>query len=190
MTDVQKMQESVGSTIGEESTCHPLNTKWTLWFDCQQKKTTSDDQWEQNLKAVVTVDSVESFWGALNNIQRPSQLSYGSNFHFFREGIKPAWEDPANDGGGRLLIKVDNNQRDLMDRLWTYVCMCCVGESSEYSHLVTGCVASSRRVTSRITIWLRKCDDQATIDSLIKQMSELIQLPAGHHPIDFQLHKH
>ena len=40
---------------------HPLETKWTLWFDNpngKQKQAT----WGQTLRAVYTFDTVEDFW--------------------------------------------------------------------------------------------------------------------------------
>ena len=41
---------------------HPLQDRWTFWFDNPAKRATSKD-WGDNLKAVITVDSVEDFWG-------------------------------------------------------------------------------------------------------------------------------
>ena len=41
---------------------HPLQNKWTLWFDNPQKKSTAAS-WSDNLKQVITVDTVEDFWG-------------------------------------------------------------------------------------------------------------------------------
>ena len=50
-------------TAGEPdfSQKHPLETKWTLWFDNpngKQKQAT----WGQTLRAVYTFDTVEDFW--------------------------------------------------------------------------------------------------------------------------------
>jgi translation initiation factor 4E len=41
---------------------HPLQNKWTLWFDSQQKKATQQN-WHDNLKKLITVETVEDFWG-------------------------------------------------------------------------------------------------------------------------------
>lgn len=40
---------------------HPLEHKWTLWFDNPQKKQTVD-KFGQGLRSVYTFDSVEDFW--------------------------------------------------------------------------------------------------------------------------------
>lgn len=41
---------------------HPLHNSWTLWFDNPGKKA-SVSSWSQNLKEIVTLDTVEDFWG-------------------------------------------------------------------------------------------------------------------------------
>lgn len=37
----------------------------------------------------------------MNNIAKPSTLPVKSDYHLFRYGIKPEWEDPQNRGGGK-----------------------------------------------------------------------------------------
>jgi translation initiation factor 4E len=32
----------------------------------------------------------------MNNLRLPSQLHKNANYHMFKNGIKPMWEDPAN----------------------------------------------------------------------------------------------
>ena len=41
---------------------HPLHNAWTLWFDNPGKKANTQS-WSQNLKEIVTVETVEDFWG-------------------------------------------------------------------------------------------------------------------------------
>lgn len=41
---------------------HPLFNAWTLWFDNPGKKANTAS-WSQNLKELITFDSVEEFWG-------------------------------------------------------------------------------------------------------------------------------
>lgn len=41
---------------------HPLQSTWTLWFDNPGKKANSNN-WSENLKEIVNVNTVEDFWG-------------------------------------------------------------------------------------------------------------------------------
>ena len=71
---------------------HPLEHTWTLWFDNpngRQKQAT----WGQTLRSVYTFNTVEDFWCLYNNILAPSRLIMGTDFHLFKEGIEPKWED-------------------------------------------------------------------------------------------------
>lgn len=67
--------------------------------------------------------SVEQFWNVYSHIQRPqgntylnllfailfSEFEKGSDktdLHFFKQGIKPVWEDPSNVEGGKWILRV------------------------------------------------------------------------------------
>lgn len=54
-----------------------------------------------------------------NNIAKPSEISVGANFHLFRDGIKPEWEDPANENGGKWVLAVSKVKHDI-DGLWLF----------------------------------------------------------------------
>ena len=57
---------------------------------------------------------------------RPAELSGHCDFHLFKEGIKPLWEDDANKNGGKWMIRL---RKGLASRLWEYlvsfVVVCC-----------------------------------------------------------------
>lgn len=40
---------------------HPLQNTWTLWFDNPGKKANATS-WADNLKEIITLDTVEDFW--------------------------------------------------------------------------------------------------------------------------------
>lgn len=107
------MATSVISTVFDDAQKythkHPLEHKWTLWFDCPNKKIGQKD-WTDHLKNIVTVDSVEDFWGVFNNIPKASELTVGSNFHFFKDGIEPSWEDKANTNGGKWTFTIQKSK--------------------------------------------------------------------------------
>lgn len=113
------------SLAADPSQPHPLHTQWTLWFDYAAKRT-SASSWYANLKAIYTVESVEKFWGVFNNIVRGSDLPHGSNYHMFRRGVKPAWEDAANKRGGKWNLNFPSAMRDSLDEKWLYTVSLCV----------------------------------------------------------------
>jgi translation initiation factor 4E len=39
-----------------------------------------------------------------NNIAKVADIPIGSNYHLFKEGVKPAWEDSENEKGGKWVV--------------------------------------------------------------------------------------
>ena len=72
-------------------------------FSCRFYKNDTSLPWIENLKEIATVSYIEDFWATQNQLYDASALSIGSDYHLFKEGIKPMWEDEANRGGGRWL---------------------------------------------------------------------------------------
>ena len=77
---------------------------------------------------------IENFWGTYNNIVPPSGLDKCANYHFFKEGIFPLWEDEANKQGGKWVLTIKDDTTSL-DHAWIEVvsllcvslCMCACG---------------------------------------------------------------
>ncbi|KAH9586409.1 Translation Initiation factor eIF- 4e [Trypanosoma melophagium] len=84
---------------------HPLNRPWTLWYD--SVSTYDSQRWEHSLVEVMTVRTVEDFFTMLHYCKPPHVLRVSAQYHFFREGVKPMWEDPSNKGGGKLWLSFD-----------------------------------------------------------------------------------
>lgn len=54
-----------------------------------------------------------------NHIKPPSDIKAGNDYSLFKKGIRPMWEDEANNQGGRWVITWSrfNNKQD-MDNVW------------------------------------------------------------------------
>ncbi|KAI8848369.1 translation initiation factor eIF 4e-like domain-containing protein [Chytridium lagenaria] len=138
---------------------HPLQHKWTLWYDSQQKKATQSN-WHDNLKNLITVETVEDFWGVYNNVIKATQLVAGSNFHFFKAGVQPMWEDPFNAKGGKWVTQVHKNKKKELDSLWMNTILACIGEVFDDSEEVCGAVVSVRRHADRISLWTKSTKEE------------------------------
>lgn len=175
---------------------HPLYHKWTLWFDnpsakgLNAKTPGGKDSWGEDLNKVVDFDSVEEFWGLFQNIITPSELPQKANYYLFKDGIKPAWEDPANTNGGKWSIQLPRDKsKPFIDNLWLYTMLAAIGETLESQvsgessdpnpDLVTGVIMSARQSFYRIAIWTRKAEDpveESAPGSIGKQLLDI-----GHH---------
>ena len=73
------------------------------------------DHFEQNLKLIATFSSCEQFWKIYSHLVRPDDLQSPADFHVFKEGIKPMWEDEANRFGGKWIVRL---RKGLSSRCW------------------------------------------------------------------------
>ncbi|KAJ1737150.1 eukaryotic translation initiation factor 4E [Coemansia sp. Benny D160-2] len=165
--DVVGNQEAV--TVLDDSkdfnVAHPLNTGWTLWFDNPSKRTTSTT-WTANVKEVVSVNTVEEFWGVYNKVTLASDVPSGSNYHLFRKGIRPMWEDSANDNGGRWGYQFPRTIGEKVNEHWLHTLLACIGETFESSKDVCGAVFSNRKNCFRVAIWTRNAKDQEACENI------------------------
>lgn len=130
---------------------HPLQHKWTLYYDSRNTTriipvpsnpatptsvghpngpgTGSKQQYEAGLSTLATVNTVESFCRLYNWLKKPGKLGLNENMHFFKENILPMWEDENNKKGGKWTICLDPkilNVREMFDKFWMYLCFALV----------------------------------------------------------------
>ncbi|KAI9726297.1 MAG: eukaryotic translation initiation factor 4E [Chrysothrix sp. TS-e1954] len=134
---------------------HPLASKWTLWFT--KPPSGKGDNWNELLKEVIKFDSVEEFWGVYNNITPTSQLPVKADYHLFKEGIRPEWEDPQNKHGGKWAYTTKEKKGIPIDELWLHVMLAGIGETLEDDDdgEVMGVVCNVRKTFYRIGLWTR-----------------------------------
>lgn len=140
-----------------ESKNHPLNRLWTLWYD--SKKTLKGDDWEASLVHINTVGTAEDFWVMHNHTKRPSSIDVGASYHFFRQGVKPMWEDPANAQGGKFVFTFSSKE-DLarLDQVWEDLLLGVVGEYLDDGDEICGLVLGKRKTQTKISVWTANKD--------------------------------
>jgi translation initiation factor 4E len=164
----------------EEGMKHPLQRSWTLWYDEGVRRASGpargnlQNNWEDNLKEVLSVSTVEDFWGLINNVVNASALHAGSNYHFFETGVKPAWEDQRNSQGGKWTVVFKKRSVDL-DKKWLFSLLACIGESFPGTEQICGLVVSIRNNPGdRIALWTSNADDKDTVLAIGKYFKERV----------------
>ena len=159
----------------------------TLYFDSKSLKASALPQtpaqdgqaflgdYEKSLLTVGKFDTVEGFARYFNNVRLPSSLSNNSNYHMFKNGIRPMWEDPANANGGKWVVLFKNSPA-LLDHSWANLTMALVGEILDPDDEVCGVVASSKPKVDRIQVWTRGREDVKRINELGRRIVEVLAL--------------
>ncbi|KAK1767081.1 eukaryotic translation initiation factor 4E [Phialemonium atrogriseum] len=134
---------------------HPLANAWTLWFT--KPSSGKGDNWNDLLKEVITFESVEEFWGVYNNIAPVSGLAVKSDYHLFKKGVRPEWEDPQNKHGGKWSYSFKDKRNIDIDDLWLHTMLAAIGETLEEEEdgEVMGVVVNVRKAFFRIGVWTR-----------------------------------
>ncbi|KAJ5484632.1 hypothetical protein LT330_007951 [Penicillium expansum] len=134
---------------------HPLMHEWTLWFT--KPPSGKGDNWNDLLKEVVTFSSVEEFWGIYNNITPTSELGLKADYHLFKKGVRPEWEDPQNKHGGKWSYQFKDKRSVPIDELWLHAQLAAIGETLENDddNEVMGVVVNVRKGFYRVGLWTR-----------------------------------
>ena len=133
------------------------------------------DEYEAGLTVIGEFDTVESFCRYFNWLKPPSKLERNSNYHLFKSGIKPMWEDDANAHGGKWVLTMKNNPQ-LLDRCWSWLAMALVGEDLDEGDEICGAVVSLRSKVDRIQLWTRSKEDVEKINGIARKMVKLLDV--------------
>lgn len=159
---------------------HPLEHRWTLWFDNPSGKQTLN-KYGQTLRSVYTFDTVEDFWCLYNNIRTPGQLQPSATFYLFKENIEPKWEDPRNAQGGCWTANVPkgpgNTGKQTLDTWWLHAVLACIGEQFDEGDEVHGIAVNIRSAKDRIEVWTRSAANEAVQTSIGKQFKAVLDIP-------------
>lgn len=168
---------------------HPLMHPWTLWFT-RPSSGRKDENWNDLLKEVVSFDSVEEFWGIYNNISKTSELANKSDYHLFKRGVKPEWEDAQNSHGGKWLFQYKERHSTPIDKLWLHTMLAAIGETveSEEDDEVMGVVVNVRKGFFRIGLWTRTTTNKDALMRIGERFKEVLQVPDGE-KVEFVSHQ-
>nr|CAD7394548.1 unnamed protein product [Timema cristinae] len=154
------MKSYVQPTIVIPPDDHKLQYNYWLWFSRRSPgKTASVQNYDQNLKLIGHFGSVEQFWSLYSHLARPCDLQSHSDFHLFKDGIKPMWElanalvvlsstaedgeikDEANSLGGKWIVRL---RKGLASRCWENLVLAMLGEQFMVGEEICGAVVSIR----------------------------------------------
>jgi len=161
---------------------HLLHNEWTLWYDSRNEtnkaRPATAAVWGASVREVLSFNSVEDFWGLFNNLVEPSRLSVRSNYHLFKKGVRPAWEDEANAKGGSWVVefppRVDS---ELFNKAWLNTVLAMVGETFTDADDVNGLVASLRKPGNRLSLWTKSAANREMCLRIGSQWKKFLDLP-------------
>lgn len=160
--------EEKPAIIKIEKNRHQLQFPW-VWsyrYNTGEKKMTAQE-WNDSFKPIGIVDSIELFWQYYNNLPSILELQPKVLFSFFKQGIKPLWEDPANQQGFSLIMYLTWNriEADDIEKVYLYLLLYLIGyQQPEIVDNISGLTIEGRNSNPtssicesyKLTIWFSK----------------------------------
>lgn len=137
---------------------HALQYNYAIWFS-RRSQSNKTMRYDQNLKFIASFASVEQFWNIYSYIVRPADMTGHVDYHLFKEGIRPMWEDDANKHGGKWIIRL---KKGLASRCWENLIMAMLGEQFMVGEEICGAVISIRFQDDILSLWNRSTDPAIT----------------------------
>mmetsp|Transcript_15460 Transcript_15460/g.46764 ORF Transcript_15460/g.46764 Transcript_15460/m.46764 type:complete len:281 (+) Transcript_15460:74-916(+) len=123
-------------------------------------------------------DSAEGFFSLYDHLLKPSsQACVGTDYHLFREGVTPTWEDPHNKNGGKFIIRL-RKADGLSSLYWEELLLAIIGEQfGDLTDHISGAVVSIRANDDIISLWNVDANDHVANDDLKERLKQKLQLP-------------
>lgn len=129
---------------------HQLRDSWVFWFRPPIPKN-AYVAYDKTVHPVALCSTAEEYFAVYDCMKRPSTLSVVSDYHFFKKGIRPIWEDNENMAGGKWIVRL---KKGLADRYWEDLTMALIGDQfGDVGEHICGAVMSVRNGEDILSIW-------------------------------------
>ncbi|KAG9064028.1 hypothetical protein KI688_004142 [Linnemannia hyalina] len=188
-----KVQRTASLTHSSQSNLVPKGKflqRRTLYYDTAagyNRGGSSLHNYEIGLRDQGTFTTVEQFARYFNWIKKPHKIENSANYHLFKDGIKPMWEDPANASGGRWTVTLLTKNPELLDRCWMELAYALVGEQLDLGDDICGAVLSRRTKADRLAVWVRDKDNVEAINGIGKRLIKFLDLAEEKISLEFQI---
>lgn len=144
---------------------HALRQTWVFWFRQQRQPGNKITNYEEGIKRVAAVSSVESFWTLWAHLHPPSELQPTTDYMLFHSAVRrPVWEDPLNAAGGKWILRL---RKGVSDRLWEDLVLALVGDQftgAGDDDELCGCTISVRPTEDIISVWHKTTADSRAVE--------------------------
>ena len=158
---------------------------WVVW-EKQAVQSGGTEGYAKAMRQIAKIANVADFWQTYLALPQPSELLDGGRIvreqhqhidtlMFFREGVRPEWEDPKNKHGGHFQFQFRPGQVSAtpaqIDEYWNNLILGVFGGALEGSHKITGIrlvdkMAGGRTACIRIEVWFQNFADVPAVTAL------------------------
>ncbi|KAF1830195.1 IF4E-domain-containing protein [Decorospora gaudefroyi] len=150
----------------------PLKYTWAVWY---RPPTAKNVDYEKSIVPLCKFGTAQEFWKVFSHLKRPSSLPSVSDYHVFKQGIRPVWEDDENKRGGKWIMRL---KKGVADRYWEDLLMALVGDQFlDAGEEFCGFVLSVRSGEDVFSIWTKS--DGVRNVKIRDTLRRVLKLPEG-----------
>eukprot|EP00039_Didymoeca_costata_P010567 m.142610 g.142610 ORF g.142610 m.142610 type:complete len:223 (+) comp14882_c0_seq1:221-889(+) len=156
------------------ATENELACSYALWYSERSQRSRAQQEYSVNL--IGRFSSVETFWSYFSHMIPAGEMQVSCDYHLFRDGIQPMWEDDANKNGGRFSIRL---KKGLVSRFWENLVLAIIGGQFDFGEEICGAVVSVRFQDDVLSIWNKTSEpkDKNLILKIKEAMCRALSLP-------------
>ena len=133
------------------------------------------EEFLEKIIKIADVSNINECWEVFQHLKKPNQCPTGSDYHIFKKGIVPMWEDKANKDGGKLSVLLTWKYANV---IWEEVTFNFAKGLLPYYDYINGIVISSRPRFLALSFWI-KCRNTPMVEKIRNAVSGLMQAPSS-----------
>lgn len=154
------------------------------WANLTGAPGTNGQTFEDNVVLVGTLNTVEDFWAHYSHLAPAGEIPVLGDYHFFKGGVKPIWEDEENKLGGKWIVRI---KKGLASRYWENLLLAIIGEQFDVDDEICGAVISIRYNEDIISVWNKSASKSDVTMKIRDTMKRILALPASVH-VEYKTH--
>ena len=140
----------------------------------KSKPIQKEQEFFEKIIKIADVSNINEFWEVFQHLKKPNQCPTGSDYHIFKKGIFPMWEDKLNMDGGKLSVLLTIKYANV---IWEEVAFNFSQGLLPYYDYINGIVISMRPKFMVLSFWI-KCGNNSLVEKIRNALSGLLQTPS------------
>ena len=118
--------------------------------------------------------NVSEFWQIFQHLKKPNQCPIGADYHLFKKGIIPMWEDDMNKNGGKLSVLLTWKYSNV---IWEESAFNFAKGLLPHFEYINGIVISMRQKFAVLSFWI-KTNTNSAVEQIRNALSGILQAPS------------
>ncbi|KAJ1985418.1 hypothetical protein H4R34_000072 [Dimargaris verticillata] len=152
---------------------HPLQYTWVFSF-IHRAPGQKISNYESAMKKVASFSSIEDFWAVYSHLKRPHELPTITDYHLFKQGVRPIWEDDVNVNGGKWIVRL---KKGIASRYWENLILAVIGDQFDVGEDICGAVLSIRNSEDILSLWNSSAQNGKINLKIRDTMKRILNLP-------------